>query len=799
MDTTTLDISGMSCASCSSRVESVLSKQAGVINASVNFATEKATIEFDESLTNTTDLISTVEKSGYNATLSNKKNKDQNILFELIGMSCASCSSKIEKALIKLPGVKEASVNFATEEASLLINSIQINQTDIMTTIKKLGYDASIKKANTLSRDEQKQKEVTTLGQLVLASALLSIPLVGAMFTVLLKINIPILHNPLFQIILATPVQFFIGARFYRNSFQSLKTLNPGMDTLIVMGTSSAYFYSLYNGFFSEQIHPELYFEASAIIITLVLLGKYLEMKAKAKTGTAIKNLMGLQAKTARILRDKDEVDIPIENVVVGDHIIVRPGEKIPVDGVITEGYSAIDESMITGESIPVEKNRGDEVIGSTINKVGAFTYKATKVGTDTVLAQIIKIVEEAQGSKAPIQHLADKVAGIFVPVVIGIAGITFLTWTFVFGSFNLGLINAVAVLVIACPCALGLATPTAIMVGAGKGAENGILIKGGESLETAYKLTSIILDKTGTITKGEPSLTDVILIDDSLGKETLLTLAASAEKKSEHPLGIAIFESVKQDLGIIKDPESFSAIPGKGVTATVGTKKIHVGTRAFMHSLDLKTDTIEDRLQRLEQVGKTAMIVSINKNISGIIAVADTLKESSKEAILKLKDLGLKVYMVTGDNARTAQAIADEVGIKQVLADVLPEHKAAEVKKLQDLGEIVAMVGDGINDAPALATADIGLAIGTGTDVAIESSDITLMTGDLTKIVTAIRLSKKTMQKIKQNLFWAFFYNSIGIPFAAIGLLSPIIAGGAMAFSSVSVVSNSLSLKRFK
>jgi copper-(or silver)-translocating P-type ATPase len=541
-----------------------------------------------------------------------------------------------------------------------------------------------------------------------------------------------------------------------------------------------------------------LYFEASAVIITLILLGKYLEAVAKGKTSEAIKKLMGLQAKTARVVRDGTEQDIPIEEVVLGEVIIVRPGEKIPVDGKILEGNSSIDESMLTGESLPVEKKSGDYVIGATINKFGTFRFEATKIGKDTALSQIIKMVEDAQGSKAPIQKIADRVSGIFVPVVIGIALLTFFIWLLVTGDVTKAIVSAVAVLVIACPCSLGLATPTAIMVGTGKGAENGILIKGGEHLEMAYKLNAVVLDKTGTITKGQPEVTDIVVLGNYEERE-ILRLASITEKSSEHPLGVAIFEHGKKEFGEVNNPEKFEAIPGRGVVAVIEGKSIHMGTRKLMIEQGIDLGNIEATIARLEDEGKTAMLMAIDNTLTALIAVADTLKESSREAIEELKSIGVEVYMITGDNKRTANAIAKQVGITNVLAEVLPENKAEEVEKLKAEGKIVAMVGDGINDAPALATADIGMAIGTGTDVAIEAADITLMRGDLRTIPAAIRLSRKTMNKIKQNLFWAFFYNIIGIPFAAFGLLNPMIAGGAMAFSSVSVVTNSLSLKGYE
>ena len=542
----------------------------------------------------------------------------------------------------------------------------------------------------------------------------------------------------------------------------------------------------------------ELCFKATAVIITLILLGKELESVAKGKTSETIEKLMGLQAKTARVIRNGEEIDLPIAEVQVGDLIVVRPREKVPVDGKIVEGNSAIDESMLTGESLPVEKKPGDPVVGATINKFGTFKFEATKVGKDTVLAQIIKLVEDAQGSKAPIQKIADRVAGVFVPAVIGIAAVTFLLWSLLAGDWTAGLVNAVSVLVIACPCALGLATPTAIMVGTGKGAESGILIKGGEHLETAYKINTVVLDKTGTITKGQPEVTDILPLG-GLEEEQILRLAAIAEKSSEHPLGAAIYAKGKAAYGSLPDPDQFTALPGRGVRAVVAGKEIYVGTRKLMLEQEIALDASEEAVAKLEDEGKTAMLMAVDRRLAAIIAVADTVKENAKEAIAELQRMGIEVYMITGDNRRTAAAIGKQVGIAKVLAEVLPEHKAEEVEKLKKQGKVVAMVGDGINDAPALATADIGMAIGTGTDVAMEAADITLMRGDLLTIPAAIRLSRQTMRKIKENLFWAFIYNTLGIPFAALGLLNPIIAGGAMAFSSVSVVTNSLSLKRFR
>ncbi|MFA5577623.1 MAG: copper-translocating P-type ATPase [Tissierellaceae bacterium] len=604
-----------------------------------------------------------------------------------------------------------------------------------------------------------------------------------------------ILANGWFQLLLATPVQFGIGYRYYKGAFNSLRGGGANMDVLVSMGTSAAYFYSIFN--LLTGVH-EYYFEASAVIITLILLGKTFEAIAKGKTSEAIKKLMGLQPKTARVIRDGIEADIPIEKVEVGDIIVVRPGEKIPLDGIIVEGNSAVDESMITGESIPIDKTVEDQVIGATINKYGSFKFQATKIGKDTVLSQIIKLVEDAQGSKAPVQRLADKISGVFVPVVVAIALATFLGFYFLRGDLNTGLINAVAVLVIACPCALGLATPTAIMVGTGKGAEKGILIKSGEHLERAHKIDTIVFDKTGTITKGEPELTDIYSYQQ-WDREEILRIAASVERASEHPLGQSIVRKGQEEGLNLAEPEEFVAIPGKGLEASFEGKTVLIGNRKLMADKNISIEEGEATLLEMEEEGKTGMLVSIDGQLSAIVGVADQIKDTSREAIRELKAMGLDVYMITGDNERTARAIAKDVGISNILAEVLPENKAEMVAKIKGEGKHVGMVGDGINDAPALAEADVGFAIGTGTDVAMEAADITLMRGDLQGVVTAIRLSHRTMRTITQNLFWAFFYNSIGIPFAVLGFLDPMIAGAAMAFSSVSVVSNSLRLKKFK
>lgn len=795
-----IKISGMSCAACASRIEKGLTKIEGVKQANVNLALEKATVEFDDNLTDPQQLAATIKKLGFDV-IDDQTDKISRVVLNLYGMSCAACASRIEKKLGATGGVTHAAVNLSTEKAVVDYDKTKIKLSDMLQIVEKLGYRAE--RSEEISRDREKEareKEIRSLKTELIVAAVLSSPLLLAMILSLFRLDVPSLHNQYYQLALATPVQFIIGWRFYKNSYYALRSGSANMDVLIAMGTSAAYFYSLYNVFFQTVppgIMKDLYFEASAVVITLILLGKYLEAAAKGKTSEAIKKLMGLSPKTARVVRGGQEMDIPIEEVKIGDLIIVRPGEKVPVDGVITAGSSSLDESMLTGESLPVEKSIGDQVVGATINKYGTFKFEATKIGQDTVLAQIIKLVEDAQGFKAPIQKMADQVAGVFVPAVITVALITFAVWFLTSADVSKSIVSAVAVLVIACPCALGLATPTAIMVGTGLGAENGILIKSGEHLESAGKINVIVLDKTGTITKGTPDVTDIIAVGN-LEMEEILRLAAIAEKKSEHPLAAAIYQFALAHLEQVADPEQFEALPGKGVRAAVNNREVFIGTRKLMQEQQIPLGEVENTITRLEDEGKTAMIMAVDQSPAAVIAVADTLKESSRAAIQELLDMGLKVYMITGDNARTAQAIAVQAGIKNVLAEVLPENKAEEIKKLQQQGEIVAMVGDGINDAPALATADIGMAVGTGTDIAIEAADITLMRGDLRAVAAAIRLSRQTMRKIKQNLFWAFIYNIIGIPFAALGFLSPVIAGAAMAFSSVSVVTNSLNLKRF-
>lgn len=797
---TNLQISGMTCAACAVRIEKGLKKLDGVEDANVNFALEKTKIQYDPSKTDVKKFQEKVESLGY-------KIVNEKVEFDISGMTCAACANRIEKRLNKLDGVTNGTVNFAVESAIVEYNPNEVSISDMKEAIKKLGYSLIQKEEKSGEQADYREKEIQRQTGKFIFSTILSIPLLWAMvshFEFTSFIWLPdMFMNPWVQLALATPVQFFVGGQFYLGAYKALRNKSANMDVLVALGTSAAYFYSLYLSIASIESNAhmvELYFETSAVLITLILLGKLFEVKAKGRSSEAIKKLMGLQAKTATVYRDGQEISIPIEEVVTGDIVYVKPGEKIPVDGEITDGRSALDESMITGESIPVDKTIGDVVIGSTINKNGFLKIKATKVGKDTALAQIIKVVEEAQGSKAPIQRLADHISGIFVPIVVGIAFVTFLVW-YLFvapGNFAEALVKLIAVLVIACPCALGLATPTSIMAGSGRSAEYGILFKGGEHLETTHLLDTIILDKTGTVTNGKPTLTDVILADGRHETE-LLRLIGTAERNSEHPLAEAIVEGIKEKGIELASSEGFEAIPGFGIQSKVDGHELLIGTRKLMAKGNIDVQNYLSKMEDLEKQGKTAMLVAIDHQFAGIVAVADTVKETSRDAISRMKKLGLDVVMITGDNTQTAKAIADQVGIDHVIAEVLPEGKAEEVKKLQKAGKKVAMVGDGINDAPALATADIGMAIGTGTDVAMEAADITLIRGDLNSIADAIFMSKMTIRNIKQNLFWAFGYNSLGVPIAALGFLAPWLAGAAMAFSSVSVVLNALRLQRIK
>jgi P-type Cu+ transporter len=789
----TLHITGMTCAACSSRIEKVLNKMDGV-KANVNLAMEKATIEYDPTKQSLHDIQAKIEKLGYGVAT-------EKVLLDIAGMTCAACAARIEKGLQRMEGVERAAVNLATNSAVVEYKEGITSVEAILEKVKKLGYKGQVRKEE--ERAGFKEEQLKQKQQQLTISILLSLPLLYTMIAHLpFHLGVPIpdwLMNPWVQLLFATPVQFYIGGPFYVGAYRALRTKSANMDVLVALGTSAAYFYSLAEAvktIGNPHYMPNLYFETSAVLITLVLVGKYFEARAKGRTTEAISKLLSLQAKEALVLRDGKEIKVPLDQVVVGDTIIVKPGEKIPVDGIVIAGASAVDESMITGESIPVDKKEGDRVIGATINTTGTLMIRAEKVGKDTALANIVKIVEEAQGSKAPIQRMADVISGIFVPIVVGIAVLAFIVWYFFVapGDLPKALEVAISVLVIACPCALGLATPTSIMVGTGKGAEHGILFKGGEYLEETHKVNAVILDKTGTVTKGKPEVTDVMEF-----QEGMLSYAVSAESGSEHPLAEAIVEYGKRQQITVKPFEHFMALAGHGIEAIIDGKRVLVGTRKLMKENNVDISRHEEKMVQLETEGKTAMLVAIDGELAGIIAVADTIKENAKAAIQALKQLGMDVYMVTGDNERTAKAVAKQAGIDHVYAEVLPEDKANIVETLQREGKRVAMVGDGINDAPALAKADIGMAIGTGTDVAIETADVTLVGGDLAHISKAIKLSRKTMTNIRQNLFWALFYNTIGIPVAAAGLLEPWIAGAAMAFSSVSVVTNALRLKRVK
>jgi len=793
---TTLKITGMTCATCAGTVEKSLSEVPGVVRASVNLATEKATVEYDPSLTSEKALVDAVTNAGYGVATSE-------VTPGLIGMTCVNCAQTIEKALRDVDGVISASVNFAAEKAIVRYNPEVVTLAALKKAVSDAGYQAVF--TSELAQDTERkarEHELRRLKLLLIFSFSLAIP------TFILSMVTPLgdRANNLVLLALATPVQFFVGWQFYVGTYKAFRNRRSNMDTLIALGTSAAYIYSLLVIISSETFGKHVYFDTAALIISIILLGRYLEARAKGRTSEAIRKLIGLQAKTARILVAGREVEVPVEEVAVGDIVVVRPGEKMPVDGIVTEGTSAVDESMLTGEPMPVDKKEGDSVVGATINKNGFLKFQATKVGKDTVLAQIIRLVERTQGSKAPIQRLADSVAGVFVPVVIGIAVLTFLVWYFIGGeSFTFALTAFISVLVIACPCALGLATPTAIMVGTGKGAQNGILIKSAEALELAHRAKVIVFDKTGTLTTGKPVVTDTVAVN-GFAQSEVLRLAAVAEKGSEHPLGEAIVDASKSGGQELPDPEAFESLAGRGVVARVEGKEILLGNRALMAENSVESRSFEDKIQELESYGKTVMLMSVDRKLVGLIAVADTLKEDAAEAIRNLHQMGIETIMITGDNRRTAQAIARRVGIEKVLAEVLPEDKAEELRRLQANGQVVAMVGDGINDAPALAQSDVGIALGSGTDIAMETGTIVLVRGDLAGVVEALKLSRYTIRKIRENLFWAFFYNVAGIPIAAgvlypvFGLLlDPVIAAAAMGFSSVSVVTNSLLMSRYR
>ncbi|EHC10135.1 heavy metal translocating P-type ATPase [Fischerella thermalis] len=746
----------------------------------------------------------------------------ENTHLKLRGMSCASCAKTIEDTIRSVDGVNRCSVNFGAEQATVTYDKRKTNPKAICDAVDTVGYSAMPMQDEDLfttddAEQQIRQAENRALVRKVWVGGMISVIMVIGSLPMMTGLSIPLipmwLHNPWLQLVLATPVLFWCGASFFINAWKALKRHVATMDTLVAIGTGAAYLYSLFPtflpGFFTTQGLPaDVYYEAAVVIITLILLGRLLENRAKGQTSQAIRKLVGLQAKTARVIRDGTEIDIPITQVIEGDVILVRPGEKIPVDGEIIDGSSTIDEAMVTGESVPVKKHPGDEVIGATLNKTGSFKFRATRVGKDTFLAQIVKLVQQAQGSKAPIQRLADQVTGWFVPAVIAIAIATFIIWYNIMGNVTMALITTVGVLIIACPCALGLATPTSIMVGTGKGAENGILIKGAESLELAHKLKTVVLDKTGTITQGKPTVTDFVTVNGTANNNelNLLRLAASVERNSEHPLAEAVVNYAQSQSVELTNAQDFEAIAGSGVQGYVSNQWVQIGTHRWMRELGIDTSALQQHWDRLEYLGKTVIWIAVNSKVQGIMGIADAVKPSSVNAIRTLQKMGLEVVMLTGDNRRTAEVIAREVGIKRVFAEVRPDQKAKTVEKIQSEGKIVAMVGDGINDAPALAQADVGIAIGTGTDVAIAASDITLISGDLQGIVTAIQLSRATIRNIRQNLFFAFIYNVAGIPIAAgilfpfFGwLLSPIIAGAAMAFSSVSVVTNALRLRNFR
>lgn len=825
-----LPIAGMTCASCVAHVEGGLKEVPGVETAAVNLANERATVQFDPDKTGIDKMVSAVRDVGYDVVT-------DKITLPIGGMTCASCVAHVENGLRTVPGVLNVSVNLATERATVELVPGTATMGDLRHAVEDVGYEVldvggteeEFVDRERVLREQERESERRDL-------------ILGIIFTLplfVLSMSHDLLHGVLMannfmswlfewsgfnwlMFALATPVQFYVGRSYHRAAWKSLKALAPNMDLLISLGTNAAYFFSvivLAAALFGVNITGHVYFESAAMIITLIKVGKYLEARAKGQTSEAIKKLMGLRAKTARVVRDGQEIEVKVEDVRVGDVVSVRPGEKVPVDGVIVEGYSTVDESMITGESLPVEKKLGDSVIGATLNKMGAFRFEARKVGKETALAQIIRLVEDAQASKAPIQRLADQIAAVFVPAVIGVALVTFLVWL-VFGPqpwYNFAFVNFVAVLIIACPCALGLATPTAIIVSTGKGAENGVLIRSGGALEAAHRVSAIILDKTGTLTQGAPAVTDVLEAGNwKLGNGNgaqlpptsvlqLLGLVASAEQNSEHPLGQAIVNRAKEMGLALTVPSEFSAVAGHGVQARVDGHDVLIGNSSLLTDHGVVLDGLESKSAQLADEGKTAMFAAVDGSAAGIIAVADTLKPNSRAAVEALKKLGIKVYMLTGDNPRTAAAIAKQVWIDDYFAGVLPSQKADKVKELQQSGNTVAMVGDGINDAPALAQADIGIAIGTGTDVAMEAADITLISGDLRGVVTAIALSKRTIRTIRGNMFWAFAYNVAGIPIAAgvlypfFGLLlNPIIAAAAMAFSSVFVVTNSLRLRNF-
>lgn len=808
----TINVGGMTCAACVRRIEQALLNTPGVIQAGVNLAAERATVEYRPDITDEKILKSVIIESGYEV----REMSTATVTVAVGQMTCAACVRRVERALSALPGVISAAVNLATEKATIVYDPLVAGTGAFKTTIEEAGYEFRGLESEQLKdvEREARDREYRSLKRRLTTSAVLAVVIMlGSMPDMIPGLNhLPrvVIYFTLF--VLTTPVMFWAGGPFFVNAWKAARHKTTDMNTLVSVGTFSAYVYSAVATFTPQVftgagLSVQVYYDSAAMIITLILLGKMLEARAKGRTSEAIKKLMGLKPKTARILQEQIEVEVPVDLVQAGDLIVVRPGEKIPVDGLVEEGHSTVDESMLTGESMPVDKGPGTQVIGATINKTGSFVFRATKVGAESALAQIIKLVEDAQGSKAPIQRLADQVAAVFVPVVMTIAAATFALWYFLGPEPRLtfAFLNFVSVLIIACPCAMGLATPTGIMVGTGKGAEYGVLIKGGESLETAHKVTTMVFDKTGTLTKGRPQVTEVIALN-GLTEDEILGLAATVEKGSEHPLGEAIVRAAEEKGLTLGKAEYFQAVPGRGIEGVVDGQRLLLGNTRHLYDHGISSTIADSAADRLAREGKTAMFLAIERQVAGVIGVADVLKENSARVVYQLKKMGIKVVVLTGDHRLAAEAIGRQVGADQVLAEVLPGDKAAQVRELQAEGQIVAMVGDGINDAPALAAADVGIAIGTGTDVAMEASDITLIRDDLEGVITAIKLSRRTMRTIKMNLFWAFIYNVIGIPVAAgllypffKWLLNPVMASAAMALSSVSVVSNSLRLRSFK